>query len=71
MARPARQHDTGDELWTIEDVADYFKVTPRTIREWRDIEATFPQPLDLPGRSVRWYRPDIAEWALGLRGRSA
>lgn len=63
--------ESSDHLWTAEDVAEYFQVTARTIRQWRDVEATFPQPLDLPGRSVRWYRADITEWALSLRGRSA
>jgi len=60
-----------NDLWTIDDVAAYFRVTPRTVREWRAQEATFPQPRDLPGRSVRWYRPDITEWAVSLRGQPA
>jgi hypothetical protein len=50
-----------DDLWTLDDVAAYFKVRERTIRDWRDHDATFPAPLDLPGRSVRWYR--VVEWA--------
>lgn len=65
------QSKPAHELWTVDDVADYFQVTPRTVREWRSIEATFPQPLDLPGRSIRWHRSDITEWAISLRGRSA
>lgn len=43
----------GQDLWTVDDVAAYFRVTTRTVREWRAVEATFPAPLDLPGRSVR------------------
>lgn len=60
-----------DELWSPEDVAAYFKVSDRTIRDWRAHDATFPRPLDLPGRSVRWYHSDIVEWALSLRGELA
>lgn len=60
--------DVPNDLWTVDDVADYFKVTPRTIRGWREQDVTFPLPLDLPGRSLRWYRKDIVEWALSLRG---
>ncbi len=56
------------DLWTVDDVADYFRVTHWTIRAWRNADATFPAPLDLPGRSLRWYREDIIEWALSLRG---
>lgn len=56
-----------DELWTSEQVAAYFKVAERTLRQWREVDATFPQPLDLPGRLLRWYGADIVEWALSLR----
>lgn len=61
----------GQDLWTVDDVAAYFRVTTRTVREWRTVEATFPPPLDLPGRSVRWYGPDVTAWALSSRERSA
>lgn len=57
-----------DQLWTVDDVAAYFKVAPRTIRDWRAMEATFPPPLELPGRSIRWHEADILEWARSLRG---
>lgn len=60
--------DVPDDLWTTEEVAAYFEVTDRTIRDWRQQDATFPLPLDLPGRSVRWYRQDVIAWALSLRG---
>lgn len=68
---PKGTAESDDGLWTVDDVAAYFRVTTRTVREWRTIEATFPAPLDLPGRSVRWYAPDITAWALSLRERSA
>lgn len=57
------------DLWRIDEVAAYFRVTPWTIRAWRNTDATFPAPLDLPGRSLRWYRDDVIEWALSLRGQ--
>lgn len=60
--------DVPADLWTTEEVAAYFQVTDRTIRDRRQQDATFPLPLDLPGRSVRWYREDIVAWALSLRG---
>lgn len=62
------QADVTGELWTIDDVASYFKVTARTIREWCELDPTFPRSLDLPGRSVRWYREDVVAWVLSLRG---
>lgn len=69
--QPRARAEVPDDLWTVDDVAAYFKVTARTIREWREVDATFPAPLDLPGRSVRWYRRDVVEWALSLRGELA
>ncbi len=57
-----------DDLWTIAEVVSYFRVCERTIREWRDLDPTFPAPLDLPGRLLRWYRQDVIDWALSLRG---
>ena len=58
-----------DDVWTAEQVAAYFKVAERTLRQWREVDATFPQPLDLPGRALRWYGRDVVDWALSLRER--
>lgn len=76
MGRPRKKQaanvaEVPDDVWTQEQVAAYFKVSDRTIREWREVDATFPPPLDLPGRTIRWYRQDIISWALSLRGVSA
>jgi predicted DNA-binding transcriptional regulator AlpA len=69
--KASRTEHVPDDLWTAEQVASYFKVTPRTIREWREVDPTFPACLELPGRSVRWHRNDIIKWALSLRGEPA
>lgn len=55
------------ELWTVEEVADFFRISNRTLREWRELDPTFPLPLDLPGRTLRWYPQDVVDWALSLR----
>lgn len=60
-----------DEIWTAGQVAQYFKVTERTVREWRDRDATFPEPLGLPGRALRWYVQDVTDWTRSLRGEPA
>lgn len=54
-------------LWTVGDVAEYFRISERTLREWRELDPTFPMPLDLPGRTLRWHPDDVVEWALSLR----
>lgn len=69
MPRPEEfeTHD-GEQLWTALHVAEYFRVSERTLREWRDADPTFPLPLDLPGRTLRWHPQDVVDWALSLRG---
>lgn len=56
-----------DDVWTTEQVAAYFKVAERTIRQWRAVDASFPEPLALPGRTLRWHGQDVVAWALSLR----
>lgn len=55
-ATPAR-------LWTPEDVCAFFGISPRTFREWREQVPTFPTPLRLPGRVLRWHPDDVTRWA--------
>ena len=55
------------QLWTVADVAEFFGISKRTLREWRELDPTFPMPLDLPGRTLRWHPDDVIEWALSLR----
>ena len=52
-----------ERLWTQEDVCAFFHISPRTFREWREQVPTFPTPLRLPGRVLRWHPDDVTRWA--------
>lgn len=50
-----------DLVYTIDDIAELFKVSKRTIYGWRKT-ATFPKPLNLPGVQPRWAADDIQNY---------
>lgn len=52
-----------DRTWTATDVAAFFQVSDRLVREWRRTDLTFPLPLALPGRTVRWDPAAVMAWA--------
>jgi len=57
-----RVADAG-RLWSPADVCWYLGIRPRTLREWRATDASFPLPLALPGRVVRWLPAHVVAWA--------
>jgi predicted DNA-binding transcriptional regulator AlpA len=60
---------TPSALWRIKDVAEFLNVDVRTVRRWRQTEATFPLPVDLPGRTLRWFPSNLLSWIRGTHGR--
>jgi hypothetical protein len=63
-----RQSRKTDELpadgpATIRQVAAYFQVTEKTIREWQKEKPSFPKPANF-GKSLRWDAKKVrAYWA--------
>jgi predicted DNA-binding transcriptional regulator AlpA len=55
------QSATPPSLWDVQQVADYFGVTPRTIWSWAESEG-FPQPVRVGRRYVRWYAPEVVKF---------
>lgn len=53
------------QMWTTDDVADFFQVTDRQVRRWQQTDLHFPLPLALPGRTKRWDPRAIIAWATG------
>jgi hypothetical protein len=48
---------------TIQQVAAYFQVTEKTIREWQKEKPSFPKPANF-GKSLRWDAKKVrAYWA--------
>ena len=51
---------TGDELLTMQEVADVVRVPVATLRYWRHL-GTGPRSFRI-GRSVRYWHNDVAHW---------
>jgi hypothetical protein len=50
-------------LLTKEDVAEYFRVSPRTIEAWRQTD-TGPAPIKI-GKHLRWTASAVREFVMG------
>lgn len=59
------------ELWTVADIAEYFKFSERHTRAAVIADPYFPQPLQLPSQrdvrkkssSLRWIAGDVVRYA--------
>jgi predicted DNA-binding transcriptional regulator AlpA len=51
---------TEDRWWTVEDVARYFQVPPKTVHTWR-YTRTGPRGVKI-GRHVRFRESEIHRW---------
>jgi predicted DNA-binding transcriptional regulator AlpA len=61
--RPTKPFDH-QELWSIEDVANYLGVPKQTIYAWRTT-GYGPQGFRV-GKHVRWRSSTVITWTLGL-----
>lgn len=50
-----------DQLWSINQVAEYVGVDVSTIRRWTEAGA-FPKPRKCNGWAVRWHSKDVVAW---------
>ncbi|MGH3443074.1 MAG: helix-turn-helix transcriptional regulator [Nitriliruptorales bacterium] len=55
-------HTTPRPLWTLEQVAEFLGVTRWTVKRYRDSDPTFPPPVMLSARTVRWRPDDLEAW---------
>jgi predicted DNA-binding transcriptional regulator AlpA len=68
------------QLLSLARVAALLDVSERSVRRWM-IEADFPKPIHLPGRTPRWDEEEVKMWVLkqkfspvsddGVKGKSA
>lgn len=55
-------------LWTTEDVANYFHISPKNIVQRLMSQPTFPKPLVIPRADKgtmhpRWRAKEVVSWA--------
>jgi predicted DNA-binding transcriptional regulator AlpA len=53
--------ETNKTILTIQEVAEYFRVSIRTIREWSGRDVNFPKPFRKFG-TLRFLRSEIEEY---------
>ena len=64
-----KNNNTISEAISIKDVAEYFSVSVRTIREWMGRDDAFPRPFKKFG-TLRFRRSEIEKyWAKNRRGK--
>ena len=56
-----KNNNTISDAISIKDVAEYFSVSIRTIREWMSKDETFPQPFKKFG-TLRFRKSEIEEY---------
>jgi excisionase family DNA binding protein len=66
MTSRIHQSGTNDAI-TIREVAGYFRVSTRTVREWIERDSTFPRPFKKFG-TLRFRRTEIEKyWAKNIK----
>lgn len=50
-----------DELLTTKQVAEYLKLPPSTLYDWRTARRPCPPAMRI-GRHLRWRRSDVDAW---------
>lgn len=66
--RKPKQTDALSPWMAVGDVADFFAVSVPTIWRWNRNNPEFPKSHELSPGTTRWYREEIEEYCLKLRG---
>jgi predicted DNA-binding transcriptional regulator AlpA len=62
-----RKQRVADELWTAHEIADYLKLSVKSIGNRVLNHDTFPCAVILPTRSRRWLAKEVRAWAIKHR----
>lgn len=49
------------KLYSLDELAEHFGVSKRTIYYWRDRQG-FPAPIKLAPFTIRWRQADVEKW---------
>lgn len=63
------KEDEKDELWTLEQAAEYLKIHRTTLYRWRRTEPGFPPDIEIGPRSVRISRNGLFAWVATRNAR--
>lgn len=54
------------ELMTVNEVAKFLKLTPRTVRNWRDRKKDFRETSIKMDDEIRFIKSKVENWVLSL-----
>lgn len=56
-----RQHNA-DDMWTADEIADFLKLSKKTVQNRILDDKTFPRSRTLPTGGRRWVAKEVIEW---------
>lgn len=57
-----KQRSLSDDLWAAEEIADYMKLSKKSVQNRVLDDPTFPRSVALPTGGRRWWAKEIREW---------
>lgn len=61
------RHD--DDLWSTEEIADFLKLSRKSVQNHIVKTQTFPDSVPLPTGGLRWISKEVREWAKKRKSR--
>lgn len=69
IAESKRQRFLNDDLWSLDEIADYMKITKKHLHNKKICDApNFPKSIPLPTGGKRWLAKEIRKWIEKRRG---
>lgn len=57
-----RQRSLTDDVWTADEIADYMKLSKKSVQNTVLGDKTFPVSVPLPTGGRRWLSKEVREW---------
>lgn len=69
IAESKRQRFLNDDLWSLDEIADYMKITKKHLHNKKICDSQdFPRSIPLPSGGKRWLAKEIRKWIEKRRG---
>lgn len=62
QAELRKQRNQNDDLWAADEIADYMKLSKKSVQNGILNEQTFPKSIPLPTGGRRWLAKEIRKW---------
>ena len=58
-----QQHGITPELYRLPDVIRALAISRSTVYALMSADPSFPKPVQVTSRAIRWHREDVVQWA--------